>query len=198
MAKAAAKTQRVIIGDQEFHLAQARARDVQYALEPLDRTAKEFEGRWGCERLIRLVSPATAAKVGAVQKRLDDAIAMNNAEGVARDAAIMQRAWQAMEDEAVAAGHAPFAAGHAPQPTGWSIMWKGEAWTVVFDRADVDAVARVSDNAARVVSLNELLLAYNEYRTRITDAVKATFAGAEVVAIRQTKLGREIDDEIPF
>jgi hypothetical protein len=48
------------------------------------------------------------------------------------------------------------------------------------------------------VSLNELLLAYNEYRTRITDAVKATFAGAEVVAIRQTKLGREIDDEIPF
>lgn len=192
MAKAAAKTQRVIIGDQEYHLAQARARDVQYALEPLDRTAKQFEGRWGCERLLRLVSPATAAKVGAVQKRLDDAIAMNNAEGVARDAAIMQRAWQAMEDEAVAAGH-------APQPTGvWSIDWKGEAWTVVLDRADVDAVARASDNAACVVSLNELLLAYNEYRSRITDAVKATFAGAEVVAIRQTKLGREIDDEIPF
>ena len=192
MAKAAAKTQRVIIGDQEFHLAQARARDVQYALEPLDRTAKQFEGRWGCERLLRLVSPATAAKVGAVQKRLDDAIAMNNAVGVARDAAIMQRAWQAMEDEALAAGH-------APQPTGvWSIDWKGEAWTVVLDRADVDAVARASDNAACVVSLNELLLAYNEYRSRITDAVKATFAGAEVVAIRQTKLGREIDDEIPF
>ncbi len=91
------------------------------------------------------------------------------------------------------------AAGHGPQPTGvWSINWKGEAWTVVLDRADVDAVARAADNAACVVSLNELLLAYSEYRTRITDAVKATFAGAEVVAIRQTKLGREIDDEIPF
>ena len=192
MGKVAAASRRVIIGDQEYHLAQARARDVQYALEPLDRTAKEFEGRWGCERLLRLVSPATAAKVGAVQRRLDDAIAMNNAEGVARDAAIMQRAWQAMEDEALAAGH-------APQPTGvWSIDWKGEAWTVVLDRADVDAVARAADNAACVVSLNELLLAYNEYRTRITDAVKATFAGAEVVAIRQTELGREIDDEIPF
>lgn len=192
MGKVAAASRRVIVGDQEYHLAQARARDVQYALEPLDRTAKEFEGRWGCERLLRLVAPATAAKVGAVQKRLDDAIAMNNAEGVARDAAIMQRAWQAMEDEALAAGH-------APHPTGvWSINWKGEAWTVVLDRADVDAVARAADNAACVVSLNELLLAYNEYRTRITDAVKATFAGAEVVAIRQTELGREIDDEIPF
>ena len=49
-----------------------------------------------------------------------------------------------------------------------------------------------------VVSAHSEIVPGHLHLDKITDAVKATFAGAEVVAIRQTELGREIDDEIPF
>lgn len=157
------------------------------ALKPLDRVAVAMEGRWGAGRLARLVSPATAARFGAAREKLDAAIRANDVDAVAHRAAVLIRGWQALDAEAVANG------ADALPPQTWSVTHEGKAWTVVLDRADVHLVARLADAPERVVTVNELLVAYQRLRDSIVGDVKKQWPGATIERLDEAR-----GDEVEF
>jgi len=73
-----------------------RQRQVDAALVPLDRVAREFEGKWGYRRLQSLASPELAVKFEGARQKLDEAIKAQDTDEVAKRAAIMIRGWQAL------------------------------------------------------------------------------------------------------
>lgn len=168
---------------------------IEAALKPLDQVAAKMEGKWGCGRLLRLVSPATAAKFASAQNKLDEAILDSEVELVTHRAAVVMRGWQAMDAEAEGAGQEPLPKG------AWSLRQDGKEYTVVLDRRDCGKIASLSLSPERVVSLDELLFAWSEWRARkFAEATKALFPGAQVVTEPKAKsfAGGEPDDEIPF
>ena len=186
--------QSVVVGDAEYWQQFLRHKAIEEALKPLDRVAAEMEGKWGCARLPSLVSPELAAKFGAAAQKLDEAINHNDVEQVPHKAAVMIRGWGALDEAARAAG-----ASQMPENT-WSLVYENKRYTVVLNRADVDGVARNEDKTkpAIIVTLNELLMCYEEFRgSKTVSVLKEMFPGAEMTKIRKVT-EEELDDEIPF
>ena len=166
-------------------------KEIRTALKPLDLVASRMEAKWGCGRLPRLVTPELAAKFASAQQKLDDAINARDVQEVARRSDVMIRGWKALDSAAEEAGHPTM-----PSDT-WSLKYEGLDYTVVLDRADVDKVARMSMTPERVVTLNELLLAWKQWKaTPFVSDVKAHFPGAEARAVKGGIA--ELDDDIPF
>jgi hypothetical protein len=160
-------------------------------LKPLDLVASRMEAKWGCGRLPRLVSSDLAAKFASAQEKLDHAIHSRDVQQIANRADVMIRGWKALDTAAEEAGHDPM-----PRET-WSLKHDGLDYTVVLDRKDLDKVARMSLAPERVVSLNEMIVAWKEWRASFfVGEVKKTFPGAEVE--RVTGGIAELDDDIPF
>ena len=166
-------------------------KEVRTALKPLDLVASRMEAKWGCGRLPRLVTPELAAKFASAQQKLDEAIHARDIDTIAKRADVMIRGWRALDTAAEEAGHETM-----PRET-WSLKYDGLEYTVVLDRADLDKVAKMSMSPDRVVTLNELLLAWKEWKaTPFVSDVKAHFPGAEA---QRVKGGRaKLDDDIPF
>lgn len=158
-------------------------------LEPLDRVAVMMERKWGVNRLPRLVSPELAGKFVSAQEKLNEAIERADAEEVKKRAEIMLRGWQALDKAAIEAGHAEI-----PDCI-WNVTREGRGYTVVLDRGDVEKVAADAVNPERVVTVGELLVAWEALRARaVIERAKTVFPGAEV-----KRAGRdELNDEIPF
>ena len=115
-------------------------------------------------------------------------------EQVPHKAAVMIRGWVALDEAARAAG-----ASQMPENT-WSLVYENKRYTVVLNRADVDGVARNEDKTkpAIIVTLNELLMCYEEFRgSKTVSVLKEMFPGAEMTKIRKVT-EEELDDEIPF
>jgi len=166
-------------------------KEVRTTLKPLDLVASRMEAKWGCGRLPRLVTPELAARFASAQKKLDDAIHARDLDAIAKRADVMIRGWKALDTAAEEAGHETM-----PRET-WSLKYEGLDYTVVLDRADLDKVARMSMSPDRVVTLNELLLAWKEWKaTPVVGAVKAHFPGAEAQRVKGGVA--ELDDDIPF
>lgn len=166
-------------------------KEVRTTLKPLDLVASRMEAKWGCGRLPRLVSPAMAAKFASAQAKLDDAIRSRDLDDLAHRAEVMIRGWKALDAAAEEAGHESM-----PKET-WSVRHDGREYTIVLDRADVDKVARMSMAPERVVTVNELLLAWKDWRaTHFVEKVKQTFPGSEAQAPK--KEAAELNDDIPF
>ena len=157
------------------------------ALKPLDRIAVEMEAKWGVGRLPRLVSPDMAAKFGSARDKLNEAIRENDGEAVAKRAAVMIRGWQALDKAAAEAGCEAL-----PLRT-VGVRHEGRSYVVAWDRADVHRAASLSDAPENVVTVHELLVAYEALRAKI-DGVKQAFPGAEVVRAALPPGG----DGIPF
>jgi hypothetical protein len=157
------------------------------ALKPLDRIAVEMEAKWGVGRLPRLVSPDMAAKFGSARDKLNEAIRENDGEAVAKRAAVMIRGWQALDKAAAEAGCEAL-----PLRT-VGVRHEGRSYVVAWDRADVHRAASLSDAPENVVTVHELLVAYEALRAKI-DGVKQAFPGAEVVRAELPPGG----DGIPF
>jgi len=164
-----------------------QAQAVTDALKPLDRVAVEIEARWGVGRLPRLVSPDMAARFGSAKHKLDEAIRANDGEAVAKRAAVMIRGWQALDQAATEAGCEAL-----PLRT-VGVRHEGRAYVVAWDRGDVHRAAMLSNDPARVVTVHELLVAWEALRARI-EGVKAAFPGAEVVRAKLSPGG----DDLPF
>jgi len=147
---------------------------VTEALRPLDRIAVEMEAKWGVGRLPRLVSPDMAARFGSARDRLNEAIRENDGDAVAKRAAVMIRGWQALDKAASDAGCEAL-----PLRT-IGVRHEGRSYVVAWDRADVHRAAALSDAPENVVTVHELLIAYEALRAKI-DGVKQAFQGAEVV-----------------
>lgn len=162
---------------------------VQEALEPLDRVAVEMEGKWGVGRLPRLVTPEMAAKFSSAREKLDEAIRANDLDAVVAKASVLIRGWQALDQAATDAGHKTY-----PEAV-WSKLHRGTKYTIVLDRADVSKVAKDSKHPATVVTLDELLVVWDDFQgRRVIEETKTLFPGATVEKAGIT----EMDDDIPW
>ena len=113
----------------EMLVWEMRQRQVDAALAPLDRLAREMEGAWGYRRLQSLASPDLAVKFESARQKLDEAIKAQDADAVAKRAEILMRGWQALAKTAGEQGHAPLGEGiwqakSGGEPTRWSSSGK--------------------------------------------------------------------------
>ncbi len=175
----------------EMLVWEMRQRQVDAALAPLDRLAREMEGAWGYRRLQSLASPDLAVKFESARQKLDEAIKAQDADAVAKRAEILMRGWQALAKAAGEQGHAPLGEGI------WQAKSGGRTYTVVLVREDADAPALSAAEPDTVGSVAELLVCWrNRYES--VGRVKAAFPGATVSDERpRTRLPRG-GDEIPF
>jgi len=164
-----------------------QAEAVTEALRPLDRIAVEMEGKWGAGRLTRLVSPEIAARFGSAKDKLNDAIRANDGDEVAKRAAVMIRGWKALDAAATEAGCEAL-----PLRT-VAVQHNGRAYVVAWDRADVHKAAKLSRAPENVLTVHELLIAYEALRAKI-DGVKQAFPGAELTKVSIPPGG----DALPF
>lgn len=164
-----------------------QAEAVTEALRPLDRIAVEMEGKWGVGRLQRLVSPEMAARFGSAKDKLNDAIRANDGEAVANRAAVLIRGWQALDKAATEAGCEAL-----PLRT-VAVQHNGRAYVIAWDNGDVHKAAKLSRSPENVVSVHELLIAYEAFKSKI-DGVKQAFPGAEVIKVSIPPGG----DALPF
>lgn len=160
------------------------------ALEPLDRIAVAMEGKWGVGRLPRLVTPDMAAKFSSARSKLNDAIRDNNLEAVIAKAGVVIRGWQALDKAATEAGHKTM-----PEAV-WSSWHKGTVYTICLDRADVNKIAHDAADPAHVVTIDELLLVWEQFQaSRVISETKSLFPGATVERVGGIK---DMDDDIPW
>jgi len=163
---------------------------IQGAIEPLDRVAVDMERKWGAGRLERLVSPDTAMRFGSARDKLDQAIMERDLPEIARRASVVIRGWQALDKEATSIG-AERLEGRAI-----GVRWNGQAWHVVWDRAELDYVIRRVGGEDKVVTVSELLHAWKALKDRIAgvEEVRRHFPGGEVTKVNLPPGG----DNIPF
>lgn len=163
-----------------------RARAMFDTLLPVDRIASQMENKWGFGRLPEIVSAETRAKYERVRGRLDDAITADNLELAAHEAAIMFRAWHALDAEAEQLG-----AGGPPASV-WTVVGADGAYKVVptdLDKAALDAAAEHGSECVRHVSVEELLRLYEAEGLRSLREIKALFPGATVEDVRPINPG---------
>lgn len=179
----------------EMLVWEMRQRQVDAALAPLDRLAREMEGAWGYRRLQSLASPDLAVKFESARQKLDEAIKAQDADAVAKRAEILMRGWQALAKSAGEQGHTPLGDGI------WQAKSGGRTYTVVLVREDADAPALSAAEPDTVVSVEELLVCWqNRYES--VGKVKVEFPGASVTdeRPRTASAGRlpRRGDELPF
>jgi hypothetical protein len=157
-------------------------RYARVAIECLDEIAMAMERKWGIGRLPRLVDPALAAKFDAQREKLNDALASERHDAIAAQAAAMERAWKALDAAAIAAGAKPLS------PTVWetALPSTGEIVAIVRTAEEASAVAHERNGA--VYTLAEVAVAIDAIHDDIR-AVKQTFPGAAVKAVRHRELG---------
>jgi len=177
----------------EMLVWEMRQRQVDAALAPLDRLAREMEGAWGYRRLQSLASPDLAVKFESARQKLDEAIKAQDADAVAKRAEILMRGWQALAKAAGEQGHTPLGEGI------WQAKSGGRTYTVVLVREDADAPALSAAEPDTVVSVEELLVCWrNRYESTGVAKAKDAFAGASVTDERPRRPLPRNGDEIPF
>lgn len=174
-------------------------------LDGVDALAAEMEAKWGAGRLRLLVSADLREKFDRQRYLLNQAIWHGDLESIRREGPRMATAWRALDRAATAAG-----AGRLDPMV----------WEIALDDGSVAAIVPETVHAARVAAegrkvsvytLDELARILSGFRD--VAAVKATFPGAAVTAVRRTVPdpldaihdtalplddGEVHDDEIPF
>lgn len=164
---------------------------IDFTLGPLARMNKEADKRWGCDKLVELVSAETAAKFGMAMAKLNEQIEAQDVEGVKQWAGVCMRGIKAMEAEAEAV--------NAPQAddTLWIIEADGHEFGLLRDDRAWPAAKEKFPNLD-IVSEREMVLALVEYKQSVVkvalDAAKKHFPDAEVTKIKT----KEYEDDIPF
>lgn len=156
-------------------------RFAQFAVGRLDEVAHAMERKWGIDRLPKLVDPALAARFAAQREKLNEALRSERPDAIATQAAAMERAWKALDAAALADGRAPL----APEIWETVIPSTGEIIAIVHTAEEASAVARERNGA--VYTLAEVAVAIDAFGDQVR-AVKATFPGASVTAVRPASL----------
>lgn len=167
------------------------------SLRPVDKVASDMEAKWGVGRLTGLVSVETADKFGSASQKLNVAIDARDADEVAKRAAVMVRAWNALDAEASRLGHEPLTVSTWVAEDDF-----GNRFTVVKTLAEASMLAK-QKVSGRVYHLEEIarIIAAFERQVPIVQNAKDMFPGAVVTDIRSTKDGRvqdNLNDPIPF
>ena len=163
-------------------------RKIQSALVELDKVAVAAEARWGLDRLPDLVPPELREKFHAQSDKLDAAMMMQDAEAVEHEAAVMVRAWGALERAARAAGAREVSGAY------WGAKMEDGRLLAICETTH-DARRAAADNPdAVVLAVEEIAALWPHFESRgVIERAKAAFLGAEV-----KKVGKVPDDSIPF
>ena len=168
------------------------AEAIFHSVAVVDRVAHRMEEKWGVNRLPKLVSPETAAKFGSAKAKFDKAIDDNDADEVSKRAGVMERAWIALDKEAVDRRQRPL------EVDAW--VWRdddGQPHAFVKDTAE--ALKYGKENAdVRVYTMAEIAriaAVFNDKCKNIGNEIKAVFPGSEITKVKTRGLA---DDEIPF
>jgi hypothetical protein len=151
------------------------------AIDRLDEIAHAMERKWGVDRLPKLVDASLASRFRAQGEKLNEALRSERPDAIAAQASAMERAWQALDAAAIATGAEPLA------PTVWetALPSTGEVIAVVRTAEEASAIAR--DRSGAVYTLAEVAVALDAFGDQVR-AVKATFPGASVTAVRSREL----------
>jgi hypothetical protein len=162
----------------------------------LDETAHQMEMRWGVDRLIRLVSPETAARFTHWQDKLNAALE-HGGGNVAELASIVERGWKAMDAEATARNAVPI-------KDRWKEYRRGNAiFAIADDEEAAHACSLVAQWERREVSvyLADALLDA-ALANPMLKAIHAAWPGALVTTPpaehRQGRRRMDSGDDIPF
>jgi len=162
------------------------------ACAPLDNLARKYDAIWGIDRLVTLVSPAMAEKYGAAIAHLHSSYDAEDPATTAAAAANCMKGLDAMNAQAIAAGHQP------ADPRVWMMEIDGHQYGFVEDAAFV-AIAERNNPGVKIATLRQAVVALNPERFGIPRDIIAAFPGATITAIRpRSQLAEELNDEIPF
>jgi hypothetical protein len=175
---------------------------IQGLVQSVDLLTDMLERKWGVGRLRLLVDDVLRERFDRQWRKWQAAYGAQDLDAVRAHSEAMRRAWNALDQAAIAAGHTPMA------PEVWETrMPDGVVLAIVRGPAEQNLLARrpaEGDARAREVwSLDEIgrIVCAWEGRNWV-DAVRAEFPGAKVEALRLTPRGAEFDwsrgDEIPF
>lgn len=170
---------------------------IQGLVQSVDLVTDALERKWGVGRLRLLVGDALRERFDRQWAKWQAAYATQDLDAVRAHSEAMRRAWAALEQAAIAAGHQPLA------PEVWETrMPNGRVLGIVRSLPEAHALA--GDGRERDIwtldEVGRVLAAWDAYRW--AEASHAHFPGAQITALRLTPRGSEFDwklgDEIPF
>ena len=159
------------------------------ALAAFDRASREMDKAWGVDRLVELVSPDIAKRWGQAMSDLNEAIISNDPQMVRARVDICLRGLKAMNAAAEAAGM-PKA-----DPMIWEYEYEGQTFGIIEDGRQWPAAYDKRPGMA-IYTLREVAVALHAHKNGLVNAVKLSFPGAEIKAIRRKP--EELEDEIDF
>lgn len=165
--------------------------ECDFATGPLDRLTIEMDRKWGIDRLVELQTPEMARKFGAAMAHLNACIEKQDPAETVGAVANVMKGLQAMDRLATEAGKTPLV------PDLWEFELDGRKVAIIRETGDWRA-AETMRPGVTIYTMREVAVALTAKADWVAD-IKASFAGAEIAAIRQrTPLEESLDDEIPW
>ena len=159
------------------------------SLAPFDKAVREMDKRWGVDRLPELVSVESAAKWGKAVAGLNGAIDAQDPDKVKFWVEVCLRGLTAMDAEAVALGR-PLS-----DPMIWEHEFEGTVYGIIEDGREWPAAYAKRPGIA-IHSMREVAVALHAHRNGLVDAIKLSFPGAEVKAVRRPQA--DLEDDFDF
>jgi hypothetical protein len=159
------------------------------SLAPFDKAVREMDKRWGVDRLPELVSVESAAKWGKAVAGLNGAIDAQDPDKVKFWVEVCLRGLTAMDAEAVALGRP------VSDPMIWEHEFEGTVYGIIEDGREWPAAYAKRPGIA-IHTMREVAVALHAHRNGLVDAIKLSFPGAEVKAVRRPQA--ELEDDFDF
>jgi hypothetical protein len=159
------------------------------SLAPFDKAVREMDKRWGVDRLPELVSVESAAKWGKAVAGLNGAIDAKDPDKVKFWVEVCLRGLTAMDAEAVALGRP------VSDPMIWEYEYEGTTFGIIEDGRQWPAAYAKRPGIA-IHTMREVAVALHAHRNGLVDAIKLSFPGAEVKAVRRPQA--ELEDDFDF
>jgi len=163
---------------------------IHHSLKPLDRIANRYELKWGCDRLMSLVSSQIASKFGSAKAKLDQAIIDNDPNEVAKRSTVLIKGWEKMDLDATSSGFTPL------KPNIWSHT-TGDGFKFAVAQGNADAIKAIRTDPAMegvaVYSLDEIGNILESDSMKLVNQIKEVFPDSKVKAVND-----DLNDELPF
>lgn len=159
------------------------------SLAPFDKAVREMDRKWGVDRLPELVSVESAAKWGKAVAGLNGAIDAQDPDKVKFWVEVCLRGLAAMDAEAVALGRP------VSDPMIWEHEFEGTVYGIIEDGREWPAAYAKRPGIA-IHSMREVAVALHAHRNGLVNAIKLSFPGAEVKAVRRPKA--DLEDDFDF
>lgn len=159
------------------------------SLAPFDKAVRDMDRKWGVDRLPELVSVESAAKWGKAVAGLNSAIDAQDPDKVKFWVEVCLRGLAAMDAEAVSLGRP------VSDPMIWEHEFEGTIYGIIEDGREWPAAYAKRPGIA-IHTMREVAVALHEHRNGLVNAIKLSFPGAEVKAVRRPQA--DLEDDFDF